>query len=525
MTRRNEENSARANAFVDAYRQASAVQFQSQPPDLRAQLTDAETHGWPDVEYMLHYAAYCHAATSALPQAARIAAAVDQMRKLADRLGDPVVGAMTTAIEARVRGSALNDGDVNLEQDEVDLAHAIARLDDADPESPFRGIAFFACAIAYAQSAAVQLEVDMYDRVEAANHNLPGQYHELRTITLREVAQNRVSALLDLACEQAELGNRDEAAKMAAEALDRPLVRVLGACSEAIDRQLAELQVLSALARRPPLLRPPTTHPSQHPGIAAFEHLATAIRLTDSGQSEAAADAALQAGEELQGEMIRTMHGYALSIAARRHPQDPLIEQYIHTLAEDRRHARQRLIGAARARIQAESVRIENAKLTERAFSDELTGLGNRHALARHLGVIARSVSPDVVAVLLVDIDEFKAINDAFGHLVGDEVLRRVGRLLDGHVRAGDVVVRLGGDEFVVVAHGAGTDQAITSAQRLIEVAADAGWSEVAEGLRVGISVGVSAGHPADVHSLIGQADQGLYRAKQSGRGRVAMID
>jgi diguanylate cyclase (GGDEF)-like protein len=139
--------------------------------------------------------------------------------------------------------------------------------------------------------------------------------------------------------------------------------------------------------------------------------------------------------------------------------------------------------------------------------------------------VIARSVSPDVVAVLLVDIDEFKAINDAFGHLVGDEVLRRVGRLLDGHVRAGDVVVRLGGDEFVVVAHGAGTEQAITSAQRLIEVAADAGWSEVAEGLRVGISVGVSAGHPADVHSLIDQADQGLYRAKQSGRGRVAMID
>lgn len=525
MTGRIEEDPLRTGALIDAYRRAVAIQFQPNPPDLGAALVDADAHGWPDVEYMLHYAAYCHAATSPLPQATRIAAALEQMRRLADRLGDPVVAAMTTAIEARVRGSALNGGDVNLEQDEENLAHAIAELDDADPDSPFRGIAYFACAVAYAQSAAVQLEVDMYDRVEAADRNMPERYREIGAITAREVAQNRVSALLDLACEQAELGHRDAAATIAALAIDRPLVRSDGAGGEAIQRQRAELLVLSALARRPVPTSPPPVATSHHPGVAALEYLATAIRSADEGHADAAADAALKAIDELEGEMIRTMHGYALSIAARRTPPDPTVERYIHVLAEDRRHARQRLIGAARARIQAESVRIENAKLTERAFSDELTGLGNRHALARHLAAIARSVSHDAVAVLLVDIDEFKAINDAFGHMVGDEVLRRVGRLLDGHVRAGDIVVRLGGDEFVVVAHGAGTEQAMTSAQRLVEVASEADWTEVTDGLRVGISVGVSAGQSADVHRLIDEADQGLYRAKQGGRGRVATID
>jgi diguanylate cyclase (GGDEF)-like protein len=516
----------RTSALIDAYRKAAAVQFQPDPPDLGAALANADAHGWPDVEYMLHYAAYCHAATSALPQATRVKAAIEQMRRLSDRLGDTVIEAMTTAIEARVRGSALTTGEVvNLEQDEADLAHAIAELDDADQESPFRGIAYFACAVAYAQSAAVELEVDMYDRVDTADRYLPQAFREIGGITAREVAQNRVSALLDLACEQAELGHREAAARLAVLAIDRPLVRSTGAGGEAIQRQRAELMVLAALARRPPPATPPAMNTSHHPGVAALEHLAAAIRFADDGKSDAAADAALTAIDELEGEMIRTMHGYALSIAARRTPPQPIVERYIQALAEDRRHTRQRLIGAARARIQAESVRIENAKLTERAFSDELTGLGNRHALARHLATIARSVSHDVVAVMLVDIDEFKAINDAFGHLVGDEVLRRVGRLLDGHVRAGDVVVRLGGDEFVVVAHGAGTEQALTSAERLVQVASGEEWSEVANGLSVGISVGVSAGHAADVHRLIDAADQGLYRAKQSGRGRVASIE
>lgn len=345
MTGRIEQDPMRTGALIDAYRQAAAVQFQPDPPDLRAALAEADLHGWPDVEYMLHYAAYCHAATSALPQVTRITAAIGQMRRLSDRLGDTVIEAMTTAIEARVRGSALSTGEVNLEQDEADLAHAIAELDDADPSSPFRGIAYFACAVAYAQSAAVELEVDMYDRVDDSDRHLPQAFREIGSITAREVAQNRVSALLDLACEQAELGHREAAARLAVLAIDRPLVCSPGAGGEAIQRQRAELMVLAALARRPPPTAPPAMDTSHHPGVAALEHLAAAIRLMDDGNADAAADAALTAIDELEGEMIRTMHGYALSIAARRIPPEPIVECYIHALAEDRRHTRQRLIG------------------------------------------------------------------------------------------------------------------------------------------------------------------------------------
>jgi diguanylate cyclase (GGDEF)-like protein len=159
-------------------------------------------------------------------------------------------------------------------------------------------------------------------------------------------------------------------------------------------------------------------------------------------------------------------------------------------------------------------------ELERRANHDALTGLANRALLQAHLAeTIGR------VAVLLIDLDGFKSVNDNYGHGVGDEVLLTVSARLRRGVRHGDLVARLGGDEFVVVCPG--TDLAVAErvAQRLIaslSVPMDIGSQRV----RIGASVGIAmrTGH-GDADVLLGSADRAMYEAKRAGRGAVCIAD
>lgn len=158
---------------------------------------------------------------------------------------------------------------------------------------------------------------------------------------------------------------------------------------------------------------------------------------------------------------------------------------------------------------------------------DALTGLANRSqllgALHEHL---RRSASAAPVAVLYVDLDDFKPINDRFGHAAGDTVLVEVGERLRRAVRPGDVVGRLGGDEFVVVCPGSGgIGEAAGIGERLLELLAEPirvpGTNESVE---VGASVGVAIAHAGGTaDELLGRADQALYAAKAAGRNRVVV--
>lgn len=156
-----------------------------------------------------------------------------------------------------------------------------------------------------------------------------------------------------------------------------------------------------------------------------------------------------------------------------------------------------------------------------RALTDELTGLYNRRCLDAQLTRRLESDQPQQ-ALLLIDLDRFKPINDTWGHPAGDAVLRRVAAVLREQVRGTDLPCRLGGDEFAVLFHPSRGDEhgALATRVRAAIVAAETYLPEAT--LRVGASVGGTRALPDDTaETLIARADRYLYQAKEAGRDRV----
>jgi len=123
------------------------------------------------------------------------------------------------------------------------------------------------------------------------------------------------------------------------------------------------------------------------------------------------------------------------------------------------------------------------------------------------------------LSLILMDVDRFKAFNDTFGHLAGDEVLRQVARLLGESARTTDVVARFGGEEFAILLPNTDLQGAASLAERFRVAIESAPWKR----RRVTASFGVAAVTPemADASALVSGADAALYRAKMSGRNRV----
>lgn len=161
------------------------------------------------------------------------------------------------------------------------------------------------------------------------------------------------------------------------------------------------------------------------------------------------------------------------------------------------------------------------AEVRLQAMSDGLTGLANRRALndamAHALASALRQRQP--FAVLMVDLDHFKAINDQFGHGVGDATLAAFAQRLRSGLRAQDQPFRYGGEEFCVLLPDTAADGALVLAERLRQhVALPASGAAP----RLSVSLGVAVWHPEDTaDSLFGRADRALYRAKALGRDRV----
>src|ERR1022692_2101410 len=159
------------------------------------------------------------------------------------------------------------------------------------------------------------------------------------------------------------------------------------------------------------------------------------------------------------------------------------------------------------------------AEATRSAETDALTGIGNRRLLERFLGTDA--VRDTGVAVIVLDIDHFKTINDTLGHDAGDVVLRRLGQLLRSKARAGQAAVRYGGDEFLLALPGVKLAAARGFADRLRLSVLDHDWAPVAPGLHVTASFGVACGPAASWQAVIAAADTPLYLAKQQGGNAV----
>lgn len=162
----------------------------------------------------------------------------------------------------------------------------------------------------------------------------------------------------------------------------------------------------------------------------------------------------------------------------------------------------------------------------EMAVTDPLTGLHNRRYMNGQLDALVARANRggDPVAVLVLDIDHFKAVNDSLGHDAGDEVLREFSVRLATNVRAVDLPCRFGGEEFVVVMPGTTLEDAHRIAERIRrDVGASAFRILGGEPLSITVSVGVAATMGADdtPASLLKRADEGVYEAKKAGRNRV----
>lgn len=163
------------------------------------------------------------------------------------------------------------------------------------------------------------------------------------------------------------------------------------------------------------------------------------------------------------------------------------------------------------------------AQLQHLSETDELTGASNRRKLLETLSLSLRRFkerqAPTVV--ILMDVDYFKAINDRFGHIAGDEVLRGIAHQAMSHVREGDLFARFGGEEFALLLPNTALEAACVIAERLrLAIASGNFLPDSDPPLRVTISMGLSLIHPQDqaIESILHRADAALYRAKHSGR-------
>ncbi len=179
--------------------------------------------------------------------------------------------------------------------------------------------------------------------------------------------------------------------------------------------------------------------------------------------------------------------------------------------------------------LEAQNVELELARVEAdlRALHDELTCLGNRRFVVEGLAELLREREEKggEIAVLVIDLDRFKEINDAHGHAAGDHVLAGVAARLRESVRPGDLLARVGGDEFIVLCLV--TDNAMSPlplGQRIVEVMRRPFLYEDVE-LRLGASVGIAMTPMSSVEDLVANADIALYKAKSLGRGTVVSFD
>ncbi|MFO0576551.1 MAG: diguanylate cyclase [Polyangia bacterium] len=287
---------------------------------------------------------------------------------------------------------------------------------------------------------------------------------------------------------------------------------------------LGALELLGEAGREAPPSSRPEKDRERAPGSPAT------VLLVPPGSEAVAAQAAAHAGLSLY--LTRPWAPLQLQLAVENLVRAQRLvrknERLLSSLQEQQREV-EAMAQNLEARIRERTVALEeaNRRLSQLAATDGLTGLYNHRYLQDHLVLeVERSLRTGVpLGMLMIDVDHFRLYNNRFGHQTGDEVLRRVARLISDHRRVNDVVARYGGEEFALLLINADQRVAANIAERLrARVAAEPfPQTDQFPGGRITISVGVAA-CPSDsttAAGLLAAADAALFRAKHGGRNQV----
>jgi len=172
---------------------------------------------------------------------------------------------------------------------------------------------------------------------------------------------------------------------------------------------------------------------------------------------------------------------------------------------------------------QQRALKQEANKYRELFARDQLTGAYNRHGLEKRLKELKLESLDVELALILIDIDHFKPINDQWGHSVGDKVIARFAQIIHEHTRGQDTFCRWGGEEFVLLCPNTTPDQAYCLAEKIRQIILDTGFDEN-QSLRLSASFGVTQLQlDEDFDQAFSRADQALYQAKESGRNRTVL--
>ncbi|MGO9972311.1 MAG: diguanylate cyclase [Solirubrobacteraceae bacterium] len=479
--------------------------------DVRRILDEADRRGWPEVA---RAALFLDAVRSSVEGGRLDSRAVGTLLDRAVADDDLVMTALALGLGAQATTGSERRAPV---ASDLDLARAAVMLESPVPPSLELGFAHVVCAIAYGERNLWELELEHYHAAESA---LPDS--EEAMLLLPAIRFDQTEAQVNWLMALRELGDEDELPRQSALAVralhdaDTPMLpdawrrslRIFALMIAAIAPTVADPRWMTYdpladgrfegfvhLARA--LLAPEQR--------AALERARKAVSCTDPGVHPHAYNLALRVQAELE-ESLAGRDGAALA--------------YGRHLARLRWQMRASSLASAQSMRQAESLRSEHSLLSQHAYLDDLTQLGNRRSLARHLdGLVAQAVH--MIAIVLVDIDSFKDVNDRHGHAIGDLALARVADVLRGAVRGGDLAVRLGGDEFLLIMAGMQLEVARERAEAIRAQVAAEPWEERCPGLRLTVSVGIAAGEPRAHEQVKAAADRALYRSKRAGGNAV----
>ncbi|MEU4624014.1 GGDEF domain-containing protein [Actinoplanes sp. NPDC023801] len=495
-------------AIEHAYRLIEAAQGHNDPTAVDRAEREAVANDWTDVLLLLHMVRSLACAEDGVDDTEHVDAMVDG----AVLLGDPALLALAVGQKA-LRCAGRRRTATTGESAAALLVRAVVLLDEADRTSPVvhRAAALIEVACVAHELGFWELALEYYELTERALAEPGERWAETMRRHGRVVSINSFDLALDWASCLVAIGEWDTAAARARTAL------ALGDPTDAdwqpgwVGEVRGMRHLLAAIAGE-----------ARTPAEGRIAALGGAIAAARAGDAALAAVLAEEAGDDVGIPLPSGTRLLRLCIAAKEPGTSRPAIRYGDELAVLRWNDRLDRMAGIRDAIAVERRRRDHEQLRRDLVVDELTGLANRRGYQAYLATLGDNRADDsAYAVMMIDVDHFKAVNDGFGHDVGDLVLARLGQILAVHVRQIDLAARLGGDEFVVILADVHTGVPAARAQQILDAVRSHPWGEVAPGLRVSVSIGVHHGSRRELPSLLSDADRSLYNAKHEGRGRV----